>query len=103
MRGQIRKPSRYQCVICGKKVPSANRAYIREDRPFGARLCQEHAEIIGKHFSDVTITTLKLALIKKRLRQAGYEVDNVGTNPRVSPNKKILNEPQKLIQQIYAG
>jgi len=73
-----RQPDRYHCVICGKKVKNAHQAFIREDRPFGARLCKQHAEIIAEHFADTMITTLKLALVRKRLRQEGYEVDATG-------------------------
>lgn len=77
MKYQAGQLSRYHCVICGKKLCNAHQAYIREDRPYGPRLCREHAQIVGEHFADVMITTLKLALVRKRLRQAGYQVDAV--------------------------
>jgi len=103
MTNQARTISRYHCIICRKKVSTANHAYIREDRPFGARLCLQHAEIVGEHFSDIVITTLKLAVIRKRLRAAGHEVDKVGKSPTDSQTKRVKQEAQKLISQIYSG
>ncbi|MBU4332438.1 hypothetical protein KKD19_01605 [Patescibacteria group bacterium] len=97
MQNQNRQLDRYRCVICGRKVGNAHQAFIREDRPYGARLCREHAQIVAEHFADATITTLKLAIIRGKMREAGYQVDvaeykRIGEGYSLEQSQKILSK-----------
>lgn len=100
----VRQPSRYHCVICGQKVKTARETYVREDRPHGARLCHGHAQIISTHFTDNVITTLELAIIRNRLRQAGHEVD--ASNPAYTrPQVEIgysVEKSQEILSKILS-
>ncbi|NQU77814.1 hypothetical protein HQ544_03900 [Candidatus Falkowbacteria bacterium] len=99
MKNQPRKPSRYHCAICNKKVATANLAYVREDNPHGPRLCQAHAVIINEHFSDGLITTLKLVIIRKRLREQGHDVDAVNRRLSISIEK---DQSSEILSQIFS-
>ncbi len=85
MNSIARQPSRYHCVVCGQRVKTARETYVREDRPYGARLCHSHAQIVSAHFTDSFITTLELAIIRNRLRQAGHEVGAPGSAQTRAP------------------